>query len=154
MNTAFRGGCKTLLFVCVCSSVCAAFFAMKCPPCEKIHCNPRKASKLMCKGGVTTGVCGCCPVCARIKGERCGGYYNFLGKCDKGLYCEPMLHSKVTRKRRDPEGRCKKGKRTLFCLLRHVKWPPSLTFRSGHSTDWATVTRQSRCFLFPLDLKA
>ena len=113
MNTFFLSGCKTLLFLCVCSSVCASFFAMKCPPCEKIHCNPRKASKLTCRGGVTTGVCDCCPLCARVQGERCGGYYNYLGKCDKGLYCEPLRHNKVLRKKKDPEGRCKKGKRIL-----------------------------------------
>ena len=84
---------------------------MQCPPCEKIHCNPRKAAKLECRGGVTTGVCGCCPVCARIEGERCGGYYNYLGKCDSGLYCEPVLkHSRrKSRKQKDLEGICKRG---------------------------------------------
>ena len=110
MNTVF-GGCKILLFLCFCSSVCVAIFAMKCPPCDKIHCNPRKASKLTCKGGVTTGVCGCCPVCARVEGERCGGYFNYLGKCDRGLYCEPQLKNtkRKSRKQKDLDGKCKKG---------------------------------------------
>uniref|UniRef100_A0A4W6CYA1 Ig-like domain-containing protein n=1 Tax=Lates calcarifer TaxID=8187 RepID=A0A4W6CYA1_LATCA len=43
--------------------------------------------QLQCKGGVTTGVCGCCPVCARAEGETCGGTWDYLGKCDEGLVC-------------------------------------------------------------------
>ena len=62
--------------------------ALQCPPCGRIHCHPKKASQLRCKGGVTTGVCNCCPTCAKIKGERCGGDYNYMGKCDRGLTCK------------------------------------------------------------------
>lgn len=61
--------------------------ALHCPPCERIHCSTRRALKLQCKGDVTTGVCGCCPVCARVEGETCGGKWDYLGKCDKGLVC-------------------------------------------------------------------
>ncbi|XP_060891628.1 IGFBP domain-containing protein [Labrus mixtus] len=61
--------------------------ALHCPPCERIHCSSRRALKLQCKGGVTTGVCGCCPVCARAEGEACGGTWDYLGKCDEGLVC-------------------------------------------------------------------
>lgn len=61
--------------------------ALHCPPCEQIHCSSRRALKLQCKGGVTTGVCGCCPVCARVEGETCGGSWDYLGKCDQGLVC-------------------------------------------------------------------
>uniref|UniRef100_UPI0037E97BC1 cysteine-rich motor neuron 1 protein n=1 Tax=Semicossyphus pulcher TaxID=241346 RepID=UPI0037E97BC1 len=61
--------------------------ALHCPPCERIHCSSRRALKLQCKGGVTTGVCGCCPVCARAEGETCGGTWDYLGKCDEGLVC-------------------------------------------------------------------
>uniref|UniRef100_A0A8P4KND0 Uncharacterized protein n=1 Tax=Dicentrarchus labrax TaxID=13489 RepID=A0A8P4KND0_DICLA len=61
--------------------------ALHCPPCEQIHCSSRRALKLQCKGGVTTGVCGCCPVCARTEGETCGGTWDYLGKCDEGLVC-------------------------------------------------------------------
>uniref|UniRef100_A0A7N6A603 Ig-like domain-containing protein n=1 Tax=Anabas testudineus TaxID=64144 RepID=A0A7N6A603_ANATE len=60
---------------------------LHCPPCEQIHCSSRRALKLQCKGGVTTGVCGCCPVCARTEGETCGGTWDYLGKCDEGLVC-------------------------------------------------------------------
>ncbi|XP_028304513.1 serine protease HTRA3 [Gouania willdenowi] len=61
--------------------------ALHCPPCERIHCSSRWALRLQCKGGVTTGVCGCCPVCARMEGETCGGAWHYLGKCDQGLVC-------------------------------------------------------------------
>ncbi|KAK0139032.1 Venom protein 302 [Merluccius polli] len=66
---------------------------LHCPPCERIHCTPRRALKLQCSGGVTTGICGCCPVCARTAGESCGGRWDYLGKCDAGLVCmkpEPL----------------------------------------------------------------
>ncbi|XP_017341040.1 IGFBP domain-containing protein [Ictalurus punctatus] len=61
--------------------------ALHCPPCERIHCSPRRALRLQCKGGVTTGVCGCCPACAKQAGESCGGTWDYLGKCDEGLVC-------------------------------------------------------------------
>uniref|UniRef100_W5N8M6 Si:ch73-330k17.3 n=1 Tax=Lepisosteus oculatus TaxID=7918 RepID=W5N8M6_LEPOC len=61
--------------------------ALHCPECERIHCTPKRALKLQCKGGITTGICGCCPVCARIAGESCGGKWDYLGKCDEGLSC-------------------------------------------------------------------
>uniref|UniRef100_A0A3Q2QIF0 Si:ch73-330k17.3 n=1 Tax=Fundulus heteroclitus TaxID=8078 RepID=A0A3Q2QIF0_FUNHE len=60
---------------------------LHCPPCEQIHCSSRRTLRLQCKGGVTTGVCGCCPVCARTEGETCGGNWDYLGKCDEGLVC-------------------------------------------------------------------
>ncbi|XP_066559001.1 cysteine-rich motor neuron 1 protein [Amia ocellicauda] len=60
---------------------------LHCPPCERIHCTPKRALKLQCKGGITTGICGCCPVCARMAGESCGGKWDYLGKCDQGLVC-------------------------------------------------------------------
>ncbi|XP_060594939.1 uncharacterized protein LOC132749238, partial [Ruditapes philippinarum] len=44
--------------------------------------------------------------------ERCGGYYSYLGKCDKGLYCDPVSkrHRKKVpvHKSKEPEGICKK----------------------------------------------
>ncbi|KAM9854798.1 uncharacterized protein ACBR49_003335 [Aulostomus maculatus] len=61
--------------------------ALHCPPCEQVHCPTRRTLKLQCKGGITTGVCGCCPVCARTDGETCGGTWDYLGTCDEGLVC-------------------------------------------------------------------
>ncbi|KAF7663738.1 hypothetical protein LDENG_00202060 [Lucifuga dentata] len=60
---------------------------LHCPPCEQIHCPSRRLPRLHCKGGITTGICGCCPVCARTAEESCGGSWDYLGKCDEGLVC-------------------------------------------------------------------
>ncbi|XP_013782340.1 uncharacterized protein LOC106466591 isoform X1 [Limulus polyphemus] len=63
---------------------------LKCPECWQLHCWPRRTSQLRCKGGLTLGVCNCCPVCAKQEGQTCGGENNYLGKCDLGLQCEPQ----------------------------------------------------------------
>lgn len=86
--------------------------ALQCPPCERIHCSTRRALKLQCAGGVTTGVCGCCPVCARAEGETCGGTWDYLGKCDEGLVC---VYGDTTADRAHAErtGTCRAGE-TMF----------------------------------------
>lgn len=61
---------------------------IQCPPCEKVHCSPRRPRHLRCRGGLVRGVCGCCPVCAKQLDETCGGHWNYLGTCDKGLICQ------------------------------------------------------------------
>ncbi len=66
-----------------------ASLSLQCPPCDRIHCTPRRPSKLRCKGGLTRGICNCCPVCAKTQGETCGGDWHYLGKCDQGLVCGP-----------------------------------------------------------------
>ncbi|XP_013413451.1 cysteine-rich motor neuron 1 protein [Lingula anatina] len=82
---------KELSTVSSSSSSSSSSMDLKCPSCDQIHCSPRRASKLYqkCKGGVTLGVCDCCPICAKVEGEDCGGEWNYLGKCDNGLYCKP-----------------------------------------------------------------
>lgn len=80
--------------------------ALHCPPCERIHCSTRRALKLQCKGGITMGVCGCCPVCAKVEGETCGGTWDYLGKCDKGLVCVYQDSDTPDRERR---GICEAG---------------------------------------------
>ncbi|XP_067664624.1 insulin-like growth factor-binding protein 7 [Haliotis asinina] len=82
---------------------------MQCPTCDKIHCSPRKASRLKCKGGITTGICNCCPACAKLEGQKCGGDYNYLGKCDKGFYCKPHKKTIIGFIRKDPVGTCQRG---------------------------------------------
>ncbi|XP_057313338.1 antistasin-like [Hydractinia symbiolongicarpus] len=42
-----------------------------------------------CKGGIVKDNCGCCDVCAKQKGETCGGY---AGVCEKGLVCRNYPH--------------------------------------------------------------
>lgn len=82
--------------------------ALHCPPCEQVHCSSRRALKLQCKGGVTRCVCGCCPVCARVEGETCGGTWDYLGKCDKGLVC---VYQDSGKPDSEHKGTCKTGKR-------------------------------------------
>nr|XP_045596383.1 uncharacterized protein LOC123757029 [Procambarus clarkii]XP_045596384.1 uncharacterized protein LOC123757029 [Procambarus clarkii] len=67
---------------------------LRCPPCSKIHCEEHRPRRLRCAGGVTRGVCGCCPVCAKTRGQVCGGALGYLGRCDAGLTChlrEPVV---------------------------------------------------------------
>lgn len=82
--------------------------SLHCPPCERIHCSPRRALKLQCRGGITTGICGCCPVCAKLAGENCGGTWDYLGKCDEGLVC---IHEEAADGKAEAElkGTCKSG---------------------------------------------
>lgn len=82
--------------------------ALHCPSCERIHCSPRRALKLQCQGGITTGICGCCPACAKLAGESCGGTWDYLGKCDEGLVC---VYQEATDGKPEAErkGTCKSG---------------------------------------------
>uniref|UniRef100_A0A667WBW1 Ig-like domain-containing protein n=1 Tax=Myripristis murdjan TaxID=586833 RepID=A0A667WBW1_9TELE len=84
--------------------------ALHCPPCERIHCSSRRALKLQCKGGITTGVCGCCPACARVAGETCGGTWDYVGKCDEGLVCA-YQDDPTDKPEAEHKGICKAGDR-------------------------------------------
>lgn len=97
---------------------------LHCPPCEQIHCYKQRKRRLNCKGGYTVGVCGCCRVCAKLENEQCGGDYNYLGRCDKGLVCEPQPPTEVTFMKdgvktvyRVHKGICIKGKFLLLEFL-------------------------------------
>lgn len=117
---------------------------LQCPPCDRVHCWPRRPSRLRCPGGIVRGVCDCCPVCARLEGQPCGGRWNYLGRCDAGLHCSAVGENQVgdedieTTKKlnrvlakeqsataaRDklkaanavwkPEGRCREGNKVAF----------------------------------------
>lgn len=87
--------------------------ALHCPSCERIHCSPRRALRLQCKGGITTGICGCCPVCAKQAGESCGGAWDNLGKCDEGLVCVYQEHTE-SKPGAEHKGICKSGIYTFF----------------------------------------
>ena len=106
---------------------------LQCPPCERVHCSPRRPSRLRCRGGIVRGVCNCCPVCAKLEGDTCGGKWNYLGRCDVGLYCDvgglrqPVQHaaSKMAPSSQDykdrnlnwllkTEGYCRKGCKDIF----------------------------------------
>ena len=58
-------------------------YALSCPrTCDKTAC-----IQPTCAGGVVTEMCGCCQVCAKVEGEKCGGPWDAYGNCDTGLKC-------------------------------------------------------------------
>ena len=59
--------------------------ALSCTPCNTFNC---PAAPSNCKGGLALDACGCCEVCAKVKGESCGGIWGTSGKCDAGLVCD------------------------------------------------------------------
>ena len=67
--------------------------SLSCAPCHtyKHQCTPK--DQLNCKGGYTLGICHCCTFCAKIEGEKCGGTWNYYGKCDVGLKCVTAVDS-------------------------------------------------------------
>jgi hypothetical protein len=79
------------LFAVVFSVTFVTIQSLSCMPCGKWTCPPE--NKLNCTGGLTLGICGCCNVCAKVEGEKCGGLWNMLGTCDDGLTCVPELAS-------------------------------------------------------------
>lgn len=97
---------------------------LHCPPCEQIHCYKQRKRRLNCKGGYTVGVCGCCRVCAKVENEQCGGEHHYLGRCDRGLICEPQPPNEVTFMKdgiktvyKVHKGICKKGKLMILCIF-------------------------------------
>lgn len=91
---------------------------LQCPTCDRIHCAPRRAGKLRCRGGVARGICDCCPVCAKTEGEGCGGQWNYLGKCDVNLVCEPEVEGNDVINALDDDGWrkgvCRKRKESSY----------------------------------------
>ncbi|KAG9282147.1 cysteine-rich motor neuron 1 protein-like [Astyanax mexicanus] len=57
-------------------------WALSCLPCD-----PSQCPEVECVGRKVRGTCGCCLMCAKQKGETCGGVYNLEGRCDQGLKC-------------------------------------------------------------------
>ncbi|CAK9301065.1 unnamed protein product [Gordionus sp. m RMFG-2023] len=79
--------CKSLIY----SGIFLGFFniigveTFSCP-CQR---NPTECPAIPpCKGDVIKDACGCCPACAKVKGEVCGGPSFTSGRCSKGLICQ------------------------------------------------------------------
>ena len=63
--------------------------------------------------GYTKDVCGCCDVCAKGRGELCGGYWFHFGRCDADLTCVLRTNGKLINTglgQRILPGRCEDGK--------------------------------------------
>ncbi|XP_067012187.2 neuroparsin-A [Anabrus simplex] len=67
-----------VLFIDGCSS------SSLCPPCEGDSCDVESAD---CQHGVVKDYCGR-KVCAKGPGQKCGGVFDILGKCGKGMSCK------------------------------------------------------------------
>lgn len=76
---------------------------LKCDP-KLVRC--RTIPELKCKGGLTANACGCCAVCAKIKGEKCGGPFDINGKCDCGLICRKNRREVAQIGKFNASGRC------------------------------------------------
>ena len=73
----------------VVSATIVATESLSCLPCPLLQQTCLPVYRLGCKGGLTTDICGCCAVCAKVSGERCGrGIFIQEGKCDCGLKCK------------------------------------------------------------------
>ncbi|XP_032821019.2 cysteine-rich motor neuron 1 protein-like isoform X1 [Petromyzon marinus] len=55
--------------------------------CDRARCEAPRG----CAGGTVPDVCHCCHACAKQVGEACGGMYDMLGTCDRGLRCAQPL---------------------------------------------------------------
>ncbi|XP_066269908.1 insulin-like growth factor-binding protein 7 [Branchiostoma lanceolatum] len=57
--------------------------ALSCAVCGEYEC----PTPPPCPANLVKDVCGCCDVCAKVKGESCGGLWNLEGRCADGLTC-------------------------------------------------------------------
>ena len=88
---------------------CSPVISLSCIPCSWVQCS----APVNCKGGLVKSICGCCNVCAKVEGERCGGQWQTLGRCDSGLKCVVRDgHLKAA------EGTCEPG--NFFCFLTNL----------------------------------
>ncbi|KAI4897405.1 hypothetical protein NFI96_005669, partial [Prochilodus magdalenae] len=63
-------------------------WAVMCGPCPDVVSCP----EIQCPGQKVMQLCSCCPECAKQKGEICGGLFNKIGICDRGLECVRSGH--------------------------------------------------------------
>ena len=74
-----------------------------CAPCNQSSCPP-----VACDENLQyMDSCGCCALCAKEEGERCGGREDVAGRCKPGLYCAYRLGSIFGESRM---GICENGK--------------------------------------------
>jgi len=109
-----------------------------------------------CRGGRTSDPCDCCPECARVEGETCGGRYRAEGLCDEGLVCviTPVPGAVITG---DDVGTCR-GKHLysiVVGLSGQGRYPVIMMYRSNKSVilgtprNWWFVYRRVSILLSP-----
>merc|ERR1711936_592447 len=72
------------LVLVVFACLAAGGHSLDCSPCEVGACPPPACCP---SGSYILGECGCCEVCAKAKGETCGGPWDIFGSCAAGLRC-------------------------------------------------------------------
>nr|QNH72566.1 toxin candidate TRINITY_DN18171_c0_g1_i2 [Ceriantheomorphe brasiliensis] len=70
------------LYLALLTVVISTVTPLSCGPC-----NLDKCVKAVCKAGFVKDACGCCSVCAKTEGQKCGGLWNYYGICGAGLRC-------------------------------------------------------------------
>nr|UFQ21614.1 putative keratin-associated protein [Zeuxo ezoensis] len=78
----FYVGALALLTVLACITWCDA---LSCAPCDKSKC--KTLTRRDCFYGIGKDVCGCCDLCFKGKGEKCGGPWNISGVCASQFRC-------------------------------------------------------------------
>ncbi|XP_042864043.1 single insulin-like growth factor-binding domain protein-2 [Penaeus japonicus] len=59
---------------------------LSCEPCEQSECKRPTG----CKFGTVLDICHCCSVCAKGPGQKCGGLWDWYGKCGAAFECQPL----------------------------------------------------------------
>lgn len=85
-------------------------FGWGCPPCNESSCPPVACSENL----QYVDSCGCCALCAKEEGERCGGSGGEGGRCRFGLFCAYRLGSMFGEAR---IGVCENGKTFLRVMM-------------------------------------
>ena len=101
-----------LLFIGSFLVTCSPVISLSCVPCSWVRCS----TPVNCKGGLVKSICGCCNVCAKVAGERCGGLWPIQEHCDSGLKCV-VRDGHLDGHLKTAEGTCEPG---TFCFLRNL----------------------------------
>ncbi|CAK9304987.1 unnamed protein product [Gordionus sp. m RMFG-2023] len=132
------------------SSVYTAFTkfveALSCP-CQSLTVKCDTPPPVNCKGDTIGDACDCCLVCAKIKGEVCGGPFFTEGKCSRGLICEFQSYRKPIQSR----GKC------VDRYPRKINDPCGVAWQQGKCEDGLichqiTVANIGKC-VNPKDVK-
>jgi hypothetical protein len=75
---------KEFFLIVVIATVVNHSTALSCVKCDDKPCEIPACCE---SGQYVHDVCGCCPVCARAVGKRCGGPWGISGTCSKDLAC-------------------------------------------------------------------
>ena len=100
--------CSKYPLIALCGLLCVAIslgFLEKggCPSCSIKSCSSRRTPCY--KPPIPDLVCGCCPVCVKSEGKRCGGVRGV--PCDHGLLCQYRVGGVMGEERM---GICERGK--------------------------------------------